>query len=183
MDLFTHLCLPIAAAYLVRPDLFERRIAFGLVTFAVFPDVDKLVPVPGGFHSLVTLVPVAGLVLAVEWGYRREYRYAPVAVALLYSHLLLDVIDGNLVPLLSPFSATGVGFRYPGQFVLGGEWPVTVRGELVSVIITVPPTSPGAGLVTYQVLSKTGVLSVLFLALVVSPLVRRTRDWSGGHEE
>jgi len=173
MDLFTHLCLPIAAVYVLRPDLFERRLAWGLAAFAVFPDVDKLLPVPGGFHSLVTLVPVAGVVLLAEWGYRRQLSQAPVAVALLYSHLLLDVIDGNLVPLLAPFSATGVGFRYPGQFVVGGEWPVTVRGELLSVVVAAPPSGgAGSGYVTYQMLGKAGVLSVLFLVLIASPLAR-----------
>jgi hypothetical protein len=170
VDLLTHLCLPITAVYLVRSELFGRRLPWGLAAFAVFPDVDKVLPVPGGFHSLVTLVPVAGVVLAVEWGVRRDLSYGPVAVALLYSHLLLDVVDGNLVPLLAPLSATGVGFRYPGQFVLGGQWPLTIRGEVLSVLVTVPPSGGGGGgpgYVTYQALGKTGVLSVLLLALVV----------------
>lgn len=161
--------------YVLRPDLFESRLAFGLAGFAVFPDIDKLVSIPGGFHSLLTLIPVAAAVVAVEWGYRGELRVAPVAVALLYSHIALDVVDGNLVPLLTPVFEWGVGFRYPSEFVFGGTWPITVRGEIISVIVTVQQGGGGggSGIATYQFLGKYGVISAAFLALIASPIARR----------
>ncbi len=176
MDFFTHLFLPIAVVYVLRSELFEHPLAFALAGFAILPDADKIVAVPGGLHSAVTLVPIALVVVGVERGVSGRLRYAPVAVALLYSHLLIDIIDGNFVMLFAPLLETGIQLGYPGDVVLGGEWPIVIQGELLSVAIQEPRPVPGGrgGPGTYAFLKKYGVLSMLVFVLVVSP--RFTRE-------
>ncbi|WP_207589830.1 metal-dependent hydrolase [Halomontanus rarus] len=177
MDLLTHLFLPIAVVYVLRPALFEHPLAFGLAGFAIFPDVDKLVPVPGGFHSLLTLLPIALLVVGLERLSLGTRRYAPVAIALLYSHLLLDIVDGNFVTLLSPLVKTGIQLQYPGHVVLGGAWPIVVQGDLLSLAVGKPqPGSGGPG--TYPLVQKYGVLSVLVFLSVIAPRLSRSPEAS-----
>lgn len=175
MDFFTHLFLPIAVVYALRPELFENPLAFALAGFAILPDADKIVAVPGGLHSVLTLLPIALVVIAVERGVSGRLRYAPVAIALLYSHLLLDVIDGNFVMLFAPLVETGIQLGYPGDVVLGGRWPIVIQGDLVSVSVRTPEAGGGGGGPgTYAFLEKYGVLSALVFVLIVSP--RFTRE-------
>lgn len=50
MDILAHLFLPITVAYTVRPDLFPSPWYFDLTIFAVLPDFDKLLGIPGLLH-------------------------------------------------------------------------------------------------------------------------------------
>lgn len=92
-DLLTHLFLPLTVAYVLRPDLFESPAYLGLTGFAILSDFDKFLGIPGLLHSLVTLVPVAAVILGLERWWRTELEYTPVPVAFLCSHLVLDFLD------------------------------------------------------------------------------------------
>ncbi|MFB1066361.1 metal-dependent hydrolase [Natrinema sp. H-ect4] len=170
MDLLTHLFLPLAVVYVLRPKLFENPLAFGVAGFAILPDLDKLVAVPGGLHSLLTLLPIAlGVVVIERWSFG-QLRYSPVIVGLLYSHLLLDLVEGDLVTLLAPLVTAGLELQYSSQVVFGGEWPIMVRGELLSMVIRQPEAGAGgSGVSTYPLVRKYGVLSMLVFLAVVSP--------------
>lgn len=162
MDLLTHLCLPLAVAYAVRPDLFPTRWHLAIGAAGIVPDLDKLINAPGLFHSLLVTAPLSLAILAV--GAARDAReYALLGVGLLHSHLLLDIVDGGPVPLFSPLVREGIGFRYPAQLLVGrGPLGVTVVDPLPVVRVTT--TNPQR--VAYSPLNGVGVLSVLvFLAI------------------
>ena len=119
MDVLTHLFLPITIVYAVRPDLFPSPRYFALAGFAVLPDFDKVLVIPGLLHSIFVVGGI-GVVLTVSE--RRLYdteTYATIATLLLASHLLLDFLDGGPVTLFYPFIKTGVGLEYQTQIVFG----------------------------------------------------------------
>jgi len=158
MDLLTHLFLPITVAYVLRPDLFPSPQYFGLAAFAVLPDVDKLLGVQGALHAPITLAALGVVLLALERWLRRDTTFAALAVALLFSHLLLDFIDGGPVLVLYPLIDTGIGLHFPMELVLGDS--------LTSIRIQHPlPTlkrfQPTRGAATYKPVNGYGLLSAL----------------------
>ncbi|WP_434522794.1 hypothetical protein [Halorubrum sp. AS12] len=139
MDLFTHLSLPVTASYVLRPGFFEQPWRFSLAGFSLLSDLDKLLGVPGLLHSAVTLVPITGFLFFIEYAVRRNLTVTPMVAAFIWSHLLLDVLDGGPVPLLFPLVRTGIGFQYPAQTVFGeGIIGVRLRGPLVALRMAVP---------------------------------------------
>lgn len=173
-DLLTHLSLPLTAVLVWRRDLFGSPAYLLVGGVGAFSDVDKFLGTPGLLHSLVTLVPIAGVVVAVEHYWRADLDYAPVIVALLFSHLLLDFLEGGPVPLLYPFVEAGIGLLYPARLAFGrGPLGVAVEGPLVAMRVT--PPRPGFN--TYGFLDGAGVLNVLLLATVYWRLARETPGW------
>lgn len=175
MDFLTHLFLPIAVVYVLRTEVFDTPLAFALAGFAILPDVEKVIGLPVPLHSAVTLLPIAGAVVLIDRRYVGATRYAPIAVALLYSHLVLDIIDGNLVPVLAPLTDWGIGLRYPGHVVLGGKWPIMVQGDLIALVVQVPPPGTG-GPGTYPLVQKYGVISALVFIFIVLPTYGQGAD-------
>lgn len=170
MDVLTHLCLPISAAYVLREDYFDHPLVFGLAGLGLLSDFDKFLGMPGLLHSLVTLVPICGGLLGLEYLVRGRLEYAPLAVALVLSHLVLDFIDGGPVPLLFPFIETGVGIQYPAQTVFGsGPVGMDVQGSLVSI----RAKAPRQGFNQYGFINGAGVASAL---LFVTVLIAAYRD-------
>lgn len=169
-DFLTHIFLPLTGAYVLRRELFESPGALALGGFGLLSDFDKFLGMPGLLHSLVTLVPIAGAILLAEWVWRGEFAYAPVAVALAGSHLVLDFVDGGPVPLLYPFVTEGVGLRYPGQTAFGeGMLGVAIQGALVDLHVG----APRPGFNTYGFVQGIGVANALLFLTVYAGLERR----------
>lgn len=164
-DFLTHLFLPLTAAYVLRRDVFDSPAHLSLGAVGLLSDFDKFLGVPGLLHSLVTLVPIAAVLVLLEWGYRGELTYAPVAVALLLSHPLLDVLDGGPAPLLFPFLTSGIGFEYPARTAFGeGVLGLVLEGPLVRLRMA----SPRPGYNTYGFIDGLGVANaLLFLTVYV----------------
>ena len=173
MDFLTHLFLPTTVAYVVFRGVFQRPAACLLAPLGLLADFDKFLGWPGLLHSLVTLVPIAVGVLLVGYLVRDRTGYSTVAVCLLLSHLLLDVVDGGPVPLLSPFVATGVGLQYPVQ-VAFGQGPIGIGFE--GPLVTLRTVAPRSGHNTYGFVNGTGVVSLLTFVTVVLG----TRSGGGG---
>lgn len=165
MDFLTHLCLPVTVAYVLYREVFDSPVTLLLAGFGLLPDADKYLGTPGLLHSLVTLVPIALILLAFERVLRGKTTYATIAVGLAFSHLVLDFVDGGPVPLLYPFVLEGVGLQYPVRTVFGeGLLGITFRGPLAKLRVVAP--RPGYN--TYGFIQGAGVSSALaFLAVYV----------------
>lgn len=162
MDLLTHLFLPIAVIYVLRPDLFPSPWYFLLAGFAVLPDFDKLLGMPGTLHSLFLLAPIAGVCLLLERRVRDDHVYATLVTLLLVSHLVLDVIDGGPVPFLFPLVETGIGLTYPTTIVFGeGVFDISIQEPLPDVQTDVPDSSRQG----YPLVNGYGILSGLVLVV------------------
>jgi hypothetical protein len=84
--------------------------------------------------------------------------------AFIWSHLLLDIVDGGPVPLLFPFLKTGLGLQYPMQTVFGeGVIGISFRGSLV----TLRTVAPKPGFNTYGFIQGTGIASALLFGTVL----------------
>lgn len=168
MDLLTHLFLPITVAYVLRPELFPSPWYLGFAIFAVLPDADKLLGVQGMLHSLLVLGVIGVVLLGAERLVREDHTYALLAVGLLFSHLLLDLLDGGPVPFLYPIVDAGVGLHYPAQLVL--QDTVAIRNPLPEVRVGTPNRSRQ----TYPIVTGYGVLSGLtFLTVYLGERLRR----------
>jgi hypothetical protein len=184
MDVLSHLFLPLTAVYVLRRGLFDSPWMFGLAGFGLLSDFDKFLGVPGLLHSLVTLLPVCVAILGAEYWLRGELEVAPVVVALVASHLLLDLLDGGPVPLLFPLVETGIGLEYPVRTVFGeGLLGVRLDGPLVSLRTAAPRPDNR----TYGFIRGGGVASALLFGLLyVSDRCggwRRARSTVTGSEE
>jgi len=163
MDLLTHLFLPLTAAYIVRPELLNSPWTLGLAGLGLLSDFDKFLWTPGLLHSLVTIVPICGAILLLEYWWRDRLRWSPVIVALIGSHLVLDIVDGGPVPLLFPLVKTGTGLEYPVRTVFGqGVIGIQFEGPLVAL----RTTAPRPGYNTYGFVQGAGVASMLLFGLI-----------------
>lgn len=163
MDLLTHLFLPVGIAYALRPDLFPspRYLVIGVA--GVVPDADKLVGLQGVLHSAVTLGVISLVLVLLEERVRGKRTYALLTAALLFSHLLLDILDGGPAPLLYPFLEAGVGLQYPAELVIGESVTSSgIRNPLPDVNVH----SPSRSRTTYPILSGYGVLSMLVFVIL-----------------
>lgn len=175
MDPLTHVFLPLAVCYAVRPDLFERPSHWALALLGLLPDLDKLFGLQGLLHSLPTLVPLTLAILAVGRYRRSRWVHAVLAAAFLWSHVLLDLLQGNPIPWLYPFVTTGYGIDFPMQIAFG-EGLLGVR--LVGPPVSVHTGLPREGYGTFGLLDGYGVASTLaFLAIYVA---RRRDDLQAG---
>lgn len=163
MDILTHLFLPLTAAYALRPDLFPTSRHFTIAFFGVVPDVDKFFGAPGLFHSLLVTIPASVIIVLVGRRYRSLYGHAVLAVLLLHSHLLLDVLDGGPVTFLYPVLHEGIGLTYPIRLVFG-EGPLGVIVQHPLPALRVDPTAQGR--TTYPPINGYGVLSALLFLTV-----------------
>lgn len=173
MDVLTHLFLPLVVAYALRRELFDPPWHLGLAGFALLPDFDKFLGYPGLLHSLVTVVPISIALVCIGLGVERA-EYGAIAVTFLWSHLLLDVLDGGPVPLLSPFLEAGVGLTYPLRTTFGeGLLGIVFHGPPVALRIT----APRPGFNTYGFVNGFGVASMLvFVTLYVGCRLNSTED-------
>lgn len=163
MDLLTHIFLPLTAAYALRPDLFPNPRYFTIAFFGAVPDVDKFFGSPGLFHSVLVTIPASVFIVLVGRRYRSLYGYTVLAVLLLHSHLLLDILDGGPVTVLYPFRREGIGLTYPTQLVFKDVPPgVVIQHPLPE--IRVRPTAQGR--TTYPPINGYGVLSALLFLTV-----------------
>jgi hypothetical protein len=87
--------------------------------------VHKFLSRQGLFHALPTMVPPLAALLGIEYRPRRRLRYSVIAVAVLASHRLLDIVDGRIVPLPFPFVEAGTELVYPATVTVG-QGPVGV---------------------------------------------------------
>lgn len=173
MDVLSHLFLPLVAAYVVRPEVFESPWALGLAGFGLLSDFDKFLGTPGLLHSLVTIGPICAAVLLLEYRWRGELTWSPVVAALIASHLVLDVVDGGPVPLLFPVLKTGIGLEYPVRTVFGqGLFGLQFEGPLVAL----RTTAPRPGYNTYGFVKGAGVASMLLFGLIY--VTDRWDEWA-----
>ncbi len=165
MDFLTHLFLPLTVAYVLWPGYFRRPEYAALAVFGLGPDFDKFLGSPGLLHSLVTLVPLACLLVAVEWAWRREATLSTIVAAFLASHLVLDFLVGGPVPLFAPFVDAGLGMQYPISVIFGVK-PVGVGFE--GPLVAVRAVTPRPGHNSYGFINGFGATSLLlFLTIVV----------------
>lgn len=163
MDVLTHLFLPIAIAYAVRPDLFPSPWYFTLAGFAVLPDFDKFLGIPGLLHSVFAVGAIGFGVALLERRITGTMTYATVATVFLVSHLLLDFLDGGPVTFLYPIIETGVGLTYPTEIVFSDTvQDVAVRNPLPRVRTNPTNSSREA----YSLVNGCGVLSILVFVTV-----------------
>lgn len=160
MDILTHLFLPLTVAYVLQPSLLKPPRRLSITIFAVLPDVDKLLGVPGLLHSLLATIPASIVLLGVGRRYDAR-RYALIAVLLLHSHLLLDILDGGPVPLLYPLVREGIGLTFPAELVLNQQIG-SIRNPLPAPRMV--PTKSDR--VTYSLVTGYGVLSALSFLLI-----------------
>lgn len=171
MDVLTHIFLPLTLIFVVKRGFFKSHPAVYLLPLsAVLPDLDKYLGTPGLFHSLIILIPLAMAILLLERGINNSNRFSSVVAFFLFSHLLLDFLEGNPVSLLYPFEKIGVGLSYPIKIVFGeGALGATLRGS-VEMVKKVP--EPGFN--TYEgLISGFGVASLL---LFVAIFLQRLRE-------
>lgn len=162
-----HVFLPLTAVYVLWPDRFPTPAYLLLGGFGLLADFDKVLGHPGLLHSFVTLVPLAGAIVVAERWWRGELVVSPILVALVFSHLLLDFLDGGPVPLLFPFVETGVGLRYPARAVFEPMFPwIGIEGP----IVTLRTTAPRPGFNTYGFITGVGVASLLLFGVVYAGL-------------
>lgn len=175
-DFLTHIFLPSTAVYVLRRDLFPSPLYLGLGGFGLLADFDKFLGQPGLLHSLVTLVPVCLVLLGAERAWRGESKYGPVIVALVFSHLILDFLEGGPVPLLFPIVETGIGLEYPLRTVFGqGPFGLAFEGPVVRL----RTTAPAGGFNTYGFINGFGVANaLLFLTIYFEPRWRGHTDHS-----
>lgn len=170
MDVLTHLTLPLLVAYVLRRDLFPSPPYLLLGGFGLLSDFDKFLGVPGLLHSALPLVGISLVVVGIERQLRGRLVYAPVVVGLIWSHLLLDLVDGGPVPLLYPLVERGIGLQYPVQTVFGeGVLGVRLEGPLV----TLRTTTPRPGHNTYGFVQGAGVANALAFCAVYLGLGNR----------
>lgn len=170
-DFLTHVFLPLTGAYVLRRDLFDGPVVLSLGAFGLLSDFDKFLGAPGLLHSLVTLIPICGAILVTERWWRDDLAYAPVVVALILSHIVLDFVDGGPVPLLYPFVGTGVGLQYPAQTAFGeGLFGLAIQGPLVSLRVG----QPRPGFNTYGFVQGLGVANALLFLAVYAGLEHGT---------
>lgn len=171
MDALTHLFLPLTVAYVLRPDRFADPRAFALGLFGLLPDVDKLLGIQGAFHSLALIVLGGAFLLAVEYHVRGTLSHAPIAAALLGSHLLLDFLDGGPVFLLLPTLGAGFGLTFPSTISLGASLTsVGISHPLPNLQIS---NTVHRGARTYSLITGYGVLSLLVFVTVVAGMRRQ----------
>jgi hypothetical protein len=161
MDFLTHIFLPLAALYVLKREAFNPPYHFLLVLFAILPDFDKLVGMPGLLHSLVTLIPLILVMLLFEKLVEGTSGYTGIAAFFVSSHLVLDILDGGPVPFFYPFIKTGIGLEFPLE-VAFHSFSFSFLNDLVRVVYGVPRS----GFNTYGTFSGFGVASLLLFALV-----------------
>lgn len=163
MDALTHVFLPLTVAYVLRHELFASPNHLLLAGFGLLSDFDKFLGMPGLLHSLVTLVPISLGILAVERWYRGEFLLAPLVVAFIASHLVLDFIDGGPVPLLFPFVEPGIGLQYPARTVFGAApLGVAVEGPIAAIRVA----TPRPGFNAYGLVKGAGIASLLAFVMI-----------------
>jgi hypothetical protein len=169
MDLLTHLFVPITVAYVLRPDLFPSVQYFLLGFIGLSPDLDKVVGLQGLFHSVLVLsILGAGLFFCAR-RLRGKSPYVLLSVALLYSHLLLDFLEGGPILILYPVVDLGVGLYYPAELVLGQEpWSIGIR-DFWPVLRS---NSPDRGEATYRLFTGYGFLSGLVFTVIYATQTR-----------
>jgi len=178
MDVLTHLFLPIAVVYAVRPDCFPSPWYFALALFAILPDFDKLLGIPGLLHSVFAVAGIGIVALVVERRLQNTTTYAALITVLLASRLFLDFLDGGPVTVLYPIIKAGVGLEYPTQIVFGdATHDVTVQNPVPRVQVGETNASRDA----YSLLNGYGFLSAL--AFLIVYLGSGSRTHSEGRKE
>lgn len=162
-DFLTHIFVPLTAAYVLRPDLFESRLHFAVGAAGLVSDFDKFLGHPGLLHSLLALVPLSLGILAIERWWGGEVRYGPLVGGLVLSHLVLDFVSGGPVPLLYPVVKSGIGLTYPVQTVFGVD-PVGVA--LQGPVVQLRTAAPRPGFNTYGFVNGYGVISTILFGIV-----------------
>jgi membrane-bound metal-dependent hydrolase YbcI (DUF457 family) len=154
MDVLTHVFLPLTVVYVLKKDFKPWH--FPLALFALLPDFDVLTGIHRGlFHSLLFLLPLAGLMLGVEYYFKRCLKFSVLAVAFMFSHILLDFLIGG-VPLLYPLVNRGVGVEFP--FIIG-------FGESISIVDVTPKIVYNTPQVVYGEMDAFSGYGIAFTAL------------------
>lgn len=167
MDALTHVFLPLAGIYVWRKEGFNRPYHFLLVFFAILPDLDKMVGYPY-LHSLIPLTALVAGIVVVERIWRKSTFYSGIIAFLLFSHLVLDLLDGNNVPLLYPLTGMGIQLTFPLQITFHSP-TFSLSNLPVDVIIQkVNPTG-----FSYPLLSGYGVASLILFVIVFWGMRRR----------
>ncbi len=161
MDVLTHIFLPLAALYVIKRELFNPRLHFLLALFALAPDLDKLVGMPGLLHSLVTLAPLIFAILLFELYARGSVVYSKVVAFFISSHLALDVLDAGVVPFFYPFIKVGIGLKFPIKVVFHNY-----SFSLLDAPVQVLYAEPKIGFFTYDLISGFGVASLILFTLI-----------------
>lgn len=161
MDLLTHIFLPLAALYVLKKEAFNPPYHFILVSFAILPDFDKFIGMPGLLHSFVTLFLLILAVLLLEKLVKGTSRYTGIATFFIGSHLVLDILDGGPVPFFYPFIKSGIGLEFPLKIAFH-SLSFSFLDAPIQLVYAVPRT----GFNTYELLSGFGVASLILFVIV-----------------
>lgn len=171
MDAFTHIFLPLILIYVVKRKYFNSNpLVFSLALFAVLPDFDKFLGMPGMLHSLLTLIPIVTAVFLLEEKLHGTKKYSVIIAFFIFSHLFLDFLGDGIVPLLHPIVKTGIGLRYPIQIVFGeGTLGATIEGSIKLV-----KHAPDPGFNSYEgLITGYGIAAaLLFVTLYINDRFR-----------
>ncbi|MFP3909398.1 MAG: metal-dependent hydrolase [Archaeoglobaceae archaeon] len=159
MDLLTHIFLPLTAAYVLKREAFPSHYYLLLGLFAVVPDFDKFTGEPY-LHSLIGVGAIAVVLLVGERIIRGTNLYSGIAGLFLFSHLLLDILEGNTVPLLYPFVTTGVGLTFPLKVIFHSP-TFSFADAPAKLVCDVPHMGN-----TYLLFSGYGVASALLFTMI-----------------
>lgn len=161
MDALTHIFLPLTAFYVLKREAFQPPYLLALGLFGILPDLDKLLGMPGLLHSLLTLIPLAVVAYLAERSTRGTATYSSAISLLVFSHLLLDLLDGGPVTFLYPLTKTGVGLEFP-LVVTFHSFGFSFHNALVKLVYGIP--EPGFN--SYGTFSGFGVASLFLFALI-----------------
>lgn len=158
MDLLTHIFFPLTALYVLKKDLLNPPYHYLLVLFALLPDLDKLIGIPGLLHSLLTLTPLILAIFLIEKIFGGSGKISGIASIFILSHLLLDIVDGGIVPLLYPIITKGVGIIFPLKISVQD---LSILGAPIEVVYKEPKLS-----YTYEILNGYGIVSLFIFAMI-----------------
>lgn len=162
-DFLTHIFLPLSAAYVIKPEIFDSPLYIGLGLFGLLSDFDKFLGYPGLLHSLITLIPVCLGILWIEHWRKGEILHSPILVFLILSHLVLDLLEGGPVTLFYPIIDAGIGLEYPIRTVFGeGPLGVSFHGPPIKIRIE----SPKPGHNVYGFMKGVGLANMLLFAII-----------------
>lgn len=162
MDILTHIFMPLTALYVFKKELFNPPYCFALVLFALIPDFDKFMGIPGVFHSFFTLLPFILVIFLLEKLAKGSGIYTGIAAIFIFSHLFLDFLEASPIFPLYPLIKTGLMLKFPLEIAFN-NFGFSFNGPFIQIIYT----ELKAGFNTYDgILSGFGIVSMLLFVLV-----------------
>jgi hypothetical protein len=154
MDSLTHLVLSLSGGYILLKGLNGRVniYALSLVAFAsLFIDLDHIfnrffshmLYLHSVYVFILLLPPLLALLLSSRYGGMKRagrtlFVYLLAFTVFLAGHMLFDMIDGQGIPVLYPFSKANYVLPQAGICLKGGHIPSLITGDSFTECIIAP---------------------------------------------